>query len=314
MGAFDQNWLFLRHPNGGVEDLAAMQAAGFGGVAVNIGDHDPSTWEQIVRPRALSLGMWCGPWLHTRNSEGTFASDRLDALIACADRWASPLVVNSEKEIDGTGAACTSEIAAKVGTRDAAISMEAWLFNPPSVDWTPVAHLPMCLQIFPEQPDWPSNNPAGCKQHAHECGIRCVYFTFGAYGNFQPTQYDLQTPYSCYSADDMGLFYAAWAPMGSNFVACIEEPKPPDPEPEPPPNGGEAVGIGAAQSCRDAWEAFKTASSLDAWRRDNPGEWQALQSYWIAEAGTGPPQIQSKTGLGLLGIVEARRYAEGTHA
>lgn len=312
MSVFEENFLLLRDPAGGVEDLQWMRDAGFEGVFCNIGDHDPTAWEAVVRPRAQSLGMFCGPWLHTREGSGTFSTDKLEALIDCADKWGSPLIVNSEKEIDGSGDACTSLIANWVGHRDAAISMEAWLFNPPSVDWTPVAHLPMLLQIFPQESP-PSTDPEGCKEHAHDCDIRCVYFTFGTYGNAEPNWFNLQAPYSLYTGDDCGQAYYRWSPTSTGFQGCRDEPEPPDPE--PPPDGGDVVAVGAAQSCREAWNNLCQASTLDAWRRDNPGEWQKLQAYWIAESGTGPPAgINSAMGKAHLAVIEARRYAEGSHA
>jgi hypothetical protein len=221
VSAFDSTFLMLRHPNGGVEDLRAMKEAGYAGVFCNIGDHPPEAWEYIVRPRARALGMYCGPWLHTRQGDGRFAPGKLEALIACADRWGSPLIVNSEKEIDGSGDACTGMIAEEVGDRDAAISMEAWLFNPPSVDWSPVSHLPMLLQIFPQESP-PARDPEACKLHAHDCGVECVYFTYGSYGGVRPSLYSLISPFSIYTADDLGGDYAAWRPRGEGFQACVE--------------------------------------------------------------------------------------------
>lgn len=223
MTAFDSPFLFLRHPNGGVEDLDRMKAAGFAGVFCNVGDHPAESWEAVVRPRALSLGMYCGPWLHTRNAaDGSFAIPRLEALTATARRWGSPVIVNTEKEIDGTGSAFTELIAEETEGLDAAISMEAWLFNPPSVDWRPVAHLPMLLQIFPAESN-AATDPAGCKEHAHDCGFRCVYFTFGTYATQAPATYKLQAPYSLYTADDCGGDYGAWTPTSEGFTACLDD-------------------------------------------------------------------------------------------
>lgn len=245
MTVFASPFLFLRHPNGGVEDLAAMKAAGFAAVFCNVGDHAPERWEEVIRPRAAALGMPCGPWLHTRDgATGRFDPRRLEKLVAIADGWGSPLVVNSEKEIDGSGDACTGMIAEEVGSRDGAVSMEAWLFDPPSVDWRPVAHLPMLLQIFPQE-SAPAKHPAACKVHAHACGVRCVYFTYGSYGGVRPAAFNLTAPYSVYTADDCGGAYAAWRPTGAGFKACIEEPLSPGGGETLPPIGAQD-GIGAS--------------------------------------------------------------------
>lgn len=307
MTVFDQPFLMLRNPRGGVEDLDQMKQAGFAGIFCNIGDHGPEEWA-LIRDRARGQGMFYGPWLHTRQADGRFSPARLEWLVHVADQWHSPLIVNSEKEIDGSGDACTGMIAEEVGSRDAAISMEAWLFNPPSVDWQPVAHLPMLLQIFPQE-SAPAKYPYGCKEHAHQCGVERVYFTFGSYGDAVPAWYDLQAPYSVYTADDIGQgHYAEWQPTSAGFNPYGNGGT---------TNGGETVtvGIGSAQSAREAFQLLGASSTLDAWRRDNPGEWQKLQAYWIAPAGTGPPAgINSNMGKAHLAVIEARRWAEGSHA
>jgi hypothetical protein len=219
VSAFSYPFLFLRHPNGGVEDLDRMKAAGFAGVFCNIGDHAPEAWEAIVRPRALAQGMFCGPWARTAGAGNTWAPHVLEELVRVADRWGSPLIVNAESEIKESGAEITGQIAEEVGDRDGAISMEAWLFNPPSIDWRPVSHLPMLLQIFPQESP-PSSDPEGCKWHAHECGIDCVYFTFGSYGGVKPSLFDLASPYSVFTGDDCGGDYEAWSPTRAGFEAC----------------------------------------------------------------------------------------------
>lgn len=224
MTVFNTNFLFLRAPDGGVEDLQAMRQAGFSGVFCNIGDHAPERWG-TVRQRAQQQGMFCGPWARTGQGPGTFNPDRVDLLVATADTWASPLIINSEAELQGTGAAATTLIAAKVGRRDAAISMEPWLFA--DVDWHPVAHLPMLLQINPAENEV-SKHPADCKWHAHERGCRCVYFTFGTAPPQAPSWYTLQAPYSLYTGDNATPF-SAWSPTSAGFQACVQSP-PPSPE------------------------------------------------------------------------------------
>lgn len=235
MTAFAQPFLFLRHPNGGVEDLDRMKAAGFAGVFCNIGDHPPEAWETVIRPRAYALNMFCGPWARTAGEGNTWAPGKLEQLVACADRWDSPLVVNSESEIKSSGDEITGQIAEEIGDRDGAVSMEAWLFNPPDVDWTPVAHLPMLLQIFPNESP-AAEDPDGCKWHAHDCGIHCVYFTYGSYGGLKPSLFDLASPYSVYTADDCGGNYEQWRPTSSGFPACLE------PEPNGENAGVELIG------------------------------------------------------------------------
>jgi hypothetical protein len=80
--------------------------------------------------------------------------------------------------------------------------------------------------------------------------------------------------------------------------------------------GGEpTTGVGTVTSLRTAWDELEQSHVAAAWRRDNPGEVNALKRYWDAPAGTpAPTTIKTRYGKGLLAIAEARHYAEGTHA
>jgi hypothetical protein len=217
--AFTQDFLFLRNPAGGVEDLDLMASAGFQGVYCNVGDYPLSQWEAVVRPRAQAQGMTCGVWLRTADQFNNFAPDRLAYLVECADRWICPLIVNSESEIKGSGSVYTRQIADRVGARDAAVSVEAWPFA--NVDWTPVGHLPILPQIFPEAGDLDINVVVS-QWWAY--GVKCVYCTYATYGGRGPSDYDLVSPYSLYTADDCHQNYARWRATGSGFHACQETP------------------------------------------------------------------------------------------
>ena len=232
MSVFDQPFLFLRTPGGNVEDLDRMQAAGFRGVFCNVREHEAAEWE-VVRRKALARGMFCGPWAHTMNAARAFSFDVLDKIIETADRWRSPLIVNSEKELDNSGSTLTRVIAERVGGRDAAISMQAFLFF--SVEWTPVKHLPMLLQIFPAE-SIAAKDPLGCRERAWNAGCERVYLTFGSYREQHPGLYRLQEPYSVYTGDDCGNDYQAWSPTSSGYQATRQvTPNPPPRPPEPPP-------------------------------------------------------------------------------
>lgn len=205
MSAFNRNFLFIDHPQN--DDLAGMKAAGFQGAFGNVRDFSPADWA-LHRAKAATLGMFFGPWGRTSlPNTSIWDPSVLDLLIQTADIWDSPLIINSEKELDGTLDTLTKEIALKVGSRDAAISMQAFLFY--SVDWKPVSHLPMLLQIFPQE-SASAVDAAGCKRVAHERGIRCVYQTVGVYGNAQPSWYNLLSPGSVYPADAIAGNYEAW--------------------------------------------------------------------------------------------------------
>jgi hypothetical protein len=230
------NHLFLRDPHAGVEDVAAMVDAGYHLILCNIGDFAPSQW-QVIRDRAEREGVCAAPWLRTHAPDGSFSPDKLDVLIACADDWGTPLCVNSESELKGTGSEATKLIADRVGDRDAAISMEAWPYD--KVDWYLLGHLPMMPQISPIL-GGPATDPLACRQQWNAYGCPCVVLTYGTFGGQGPELYDLLTPYGLYTADDCGGNYAAWAPEGSADPCAGSTPVPPEPTP-PPPNGGDVT-------------------------------------------------------------------------
>lgn len=202
-----------------------MKQAGFQGVFCNIRDFPAEDWN-LIRTRALQQGMFCGPWARTGQGPGTFDPHWVDFLVQVADAWQSPLIVNSEKELEGTGSSITSLIASKCGARDWAVSMEPWLY--PNVDWGPVSKHSMLLQINPAENEV-SKHPADCKWHAHQLGCECVYFTFGTAPPQAPSWYVLQSPYSLYTGDNASPF-SAWSPTSTGFDAC-QDPTPPPPPP-----------------------------------------------------------------------------------
>lgn len=207
------NHLFGRNPRGGITDFGLMAQAGFGILLANIGDFAPEEWDEH-RYGCEKVGMLCCPWLRTCGADDVFDEARLDRLLATADEWDTPLVVNSEKELDGSGATLTKLIRDRVGSRDAAVSMQSWPFD--SVDWTQLDPLPVLPQLFNADSSNAANDPDGCVWKWHERGVRCVVPTFGTYGGQGPDDSLARlTPYGCYTADDMGQQYAPWSPEGT---------------------------------------------------------------------------------------------------
>jgi hypothetical protein len=221
MTAFDKCFMFLDNPHGGVENLADMKAAGFDGVFCNVIDYPVEEWESVVLPRARSLGMFCGPWGRTGHPPpvGTgFEPVKVDRIVAAADKWQSPGIINSEKEIDGTGSTCTSYIRTKVGARDFAMSTEPTPYD--KVQWTPVEDLPILAQIFPAEQQ-KHYQPDEVKAMWWAYGIKCVYMTYGTYGGMTPALFDLKAPYSIFTGDAVQPEnYALWKPTSTGYVAC----------------------------------------------------------------------------------------------
>lgn len=199
-----------------------MRDAGFTAIFCNIGDHAPSEWD-LIRARAATAGITCGPWLRTAERDNQFSIARLRYLIAIADSWGSPLIVNSESELKGSEAGLTSLIAAELGHRDAAISVECWPFA--NVAWWPLEDYPFLPQIFPAEAEV-AKQPEACKEEWHKYGIECVVFTFGAYGIQKPEDYNRLTPFGVYTADDCAQNYAAWSSQGThNPCVTLLEPE-----------------------------------------------------------------------------------------
>lgn len=201
-----------------------MQAAGFEGVFCNIGDHVPNTWTTI-RDRCLSRGMFCGPWARTAQADNTFSEITLNAIIQCAQNWQSPLIVNAESEIQGTGGECTKVIAEACAGLDAGLSVEPIPFD--NVSWVPCCDMPVLPQILKEQVlslDWIIGQ-------WHGYGIKCVYPSYSSWGANRPGDFPLNAPYGVYTADDMGGNYAAWSPREHSYQGCVEQPT----------NGGDEV-------------------------------------------------------------------------
>lgn len=229
------------------------------GVFVNVRDFPPSDWN-LVRQRCAEHGLFCGPWGRTARLDANgkqiepaeFDPNVLDMLIKTADAWHTPLIVNSESELKGSGADLTHYIAAETGSRQAAISMERWPFA--NVDWVPVAHLPVLPQIFDYE--FVVQTAAECKAEWHRVGVRCVYLTFGVYGGATPAAYDLKAPYSLYPGDGLMASYSleTWAPTSDGFKGCVEVAPP-----AAPPTTAEtrrAIAAAAAD-----WEEGQTAAT-----------------------------------------------------
>ena len=208
------NHLFLRNPRGGVEGVAEMAAAGFGAIFCNVDPdaYEPDEW-QTVRDRARANGVACGPWLRTADAGHVFDPDRLLYLIDVADSWNwAPLICNSEKEIDHTGAALTQFIADEIGDRVAAISTEVRPFG--AVDWTPLAKYPILPQNFPAETGIYDTDDA-IRSNWYAAGARCVAITYGAYHGMRPIDFARLCPYGVYTGDDCGNDYAPWASLGT---------------------------------------------------------------------------------------------------
>jgi hypothetical protein len=207
----ETNHLLGRKPSD-VGEVAKMRDAGFGAIFCNVGDYPADEWGG-VREQAKAAGIRCGPWLRTADANTIFDPDRLLYLIDTADEWDwAPLVCNSEKEIDHTGADLTRFIAQEIGDRDAAISTEVRPFG--AVDWKPLAGYAFLPQNFPAETGI-MDSDATIRMNWYAAGAVCVAITYGSYAGMRPADFERLTPYGVYTADDCGNDFQAWAPRGS---------------------------------------------------------------------------------------------------
>lgn len=199
-----------------------MAAAGFEWLGLNIADYFPGEWS-TVRQRAALEGVVCLPKARLGVPEAGATKEsclaKLSALCLTADAWDTPyLIVNAEHELS-QGIITPSEIADIVGERQAAISSEANLYW--AVDWTPLIHLPVLLQVYPQDARLEPKTPERIAQWQAECvrGAReraCFTYvgvTLQTYGGAQPEWYDLSTVYSVFTGDDIGYGnWSKWSP------------------------------------------------------------------------------------------------------
>ena len=285
----EANHIFLRNPRGGIEDVEAMARAGFDLVFCNVGDHDVRDWN-VIRQQAARAGVICGPWLRTADGQGNFSKNKFEYLLEVADEWRTPLIVNSESELRGTGRELTDYMSKCIGGRDAAISVEPWPFA--NTEWWPLGRYPFLPQIFPQDSD-AATRPEACKEKWHYYDVECVVFTFGTYGRQQPSDYNLLRPYGLYTADDCGGNYIRWLETGVHPKPCDlgEGGGGEEGEDMPTKIGSQHGATAMANTFRDAWPnktilkkkadgSWPPISTIDSVPQD---QWKAIDKWERAQ-------------------------------
>lgn len=198
MGLFASKGAFLRNPRGGVENFVE-QARCVTWTACNTGDHTSEEWSYYVSKAKLA-NIKVIPWARCRNETD------VHRLISIAHLWHSlGLIVNLETEAKDV--LTPAQVAAILYgyTGQVGISTEAWLYNPPTVNWKPLNNYTVMLQIFPQEAE-PGKYPAHCIAHAKELGFEKVTVTYGSHMDGQASWFDLKKPnYSVYTGDDIGV-------------------------------------------------------------------------------------------------------------
>jgi hypothetical protein len=70
--------------------------------------------------------------------------------------------------------------------------------------------------------------------------------------------------------------------------------------------------VGVKMQTEAAWDRFENSSLFKSWKQDNPGEYETIANYRVSDAQE-PTSIKTQFGLGLLHLVNAGKYGDGTY-
>lgn len=196
----------IRHPNGGVEDIASYKAQGITWLLANseyYGD-----WE-LVKQRCAMHGVRFGYWFHCRDA----AQVRMLLGICRAENV--PLCgLNVEAELETSLTPRILRQTIKESGYDGHISLIVYGWVQNDVDLTPVADLPIILEMFPQDaPElyYPRDKWEVCRKHALQLGAHFPMQMSGAYGGAVPAWYDLSVkPTHLYTLDDSAGHPGRW--------------------------------------------------------------------------------------------------------
>lgn len=226
LGSLEHGFAFYRNPRGGVENVKLAREHGLRVLFLNVRDHLPSEWSTL-RIKAETLGLTVGYWAHVQTV------DELDRLLFLAHRDSRRLVcINVEAELTTVlpPTVIRDAITRSGFQGEASLIVYGWVQN--GVDLRPVGHLPILLEVFPQDDAnlWPATEKAGhCVEHARIQGARLPIVVVGTYpmsprqaekiralghtvwaGDAQPDWYDLTVHYGVYTVDDTGEDWEAW--------------------------------------------------------------------------------------------------------
>lgn len=312
MGTFDNCFLFFDNPRGGVEHIQWMHdnAPWVKAVFLNVNPYTPEQWEATaVIPECKRLGIIYGPWARTwtgeRHPDGTEKFDRamVDLVDDVMSDWNAPGIVNPEKEMDGHQDDL-NYIASTMNGKDYALSVQPIPFG--NIDWNVVKDVPILPQIMPKDQGrtW---NVEEVRNLWWSRGPKCIYMTYES--KSAPTDFILKASYSIFTGDPLmaGFTLPAWAPTSTGWKGCNDQPIPVPPEDD--------MAVGVVRSCKLAYQDLLESSAASNWRKDNPGELAKIEAYANSPADTPPPTgIKTEFGKGLIHLIDARKYADGTHS
>lgn len=235
-----QSWLYLRHPNGGIDGprLRQMREAGyFGGLItmdapITTSDgraHSPwslTPWLDIIAA-AQRVGLRIAPWAFLRaDSDCRKLRDVADEIARIQGIGRPAACWNAEKVLD-TGEVTIEAIAAASLGADALVSTTAWAF--PQVPYGKLNPGTVTdVQLFKAN-GATFRDPRACRARFFEFGAERVQFQHGItdQGNTAlPSEFPAREAglFSTYTADDADGNYTPWGPTSIPIVAATTFP------------------------------------------------------------------------------------------
>ena len=204
MSVFDRPGLYLRAPDGGVEDVQRMKDNGFASIAINVGDFPLPRWD-LVRQRAANAGVVVLPWARCRTDQD------VTALVQTAKHMGgatAPVLVNAEDELQLDGPVTERHVASECRGMDACVSTLPWTVG---IDIAALSSMRIHLQMFPQEND-SSTRPRDCRAQAYDSGAKWAHFMHGIHDIEPNVLPPLQGPYWVYTADDAANDFRKWGP------------------------------------------------------------------------------------------------------
>ena len=175
---FDSRFAYVRDPRSGSENekLDALKAAGYGMVALNVGDHAPTEWA-VWRSAASARGIHVIPWARTHTAA------QIATLVGAATGWQSPgLIVNLEQELTEPRWLMTGpDVRAALSAFPGQVGVSTEPFMPGNFDWLPLIELGAVDLPQSAVLEFPQYPPALVVDRAEVFGWTSPVPSFGTY-------------------------------------------------------------------------------------------------------------------------------------
>lgn len=218
--------LYLRHPNGGIEDIADMKSAGFD--YVMLGVHAPielsdgrkfpayslEPWRKIIE-RCEAVGMRYMPWGRIMRDANCWKMRDIAIIMAQMQGVKPAANWNVESEF-ATGDVKMTNLVESMKGIDGMVSTEGWAFKDILYGLLPQSTV-IDIQLFPSVGNAISLDPRSCRARFYKLGFRgFTRFMNGIKDAGKPASPQTAFPYqekglfTVFTADDTERKYTAW--------------------------------------------------------------------------------------------------------